>query len=91
MATTHNIIEVGYPAAAIVPATGGFGHDVTIQNNGSLNVFIGGEGVSDTSYGFKLAPGAAISFELDGQDAIFGYAADGTTVSVLSINLEKSK
>jgi hypothetical protein len=91
MATKHEVILVGFnPATEIVPALGGNGRDVTIQNQSTSAVFLGGEGVDNNNYGFVLQPGAAISFELDGVDAIYGWAVNGASnVSVLSINLEK--
>ena len=91
MATTHNTLYVSDTSTVIVDATGGFGHDVTIQNNGSEVLFLGGNNVNNEDFGFKLAPNAAISFELDGQDAIYGYCNNSTFVTVLRINLERNK
>jgi hypothetical protein len=90
VATKHETILVEQSALEIVPALGGNGRDVTIQNQGSLYILIGGEGVNSENYGFVLQPGAAISFELDGVDAIYAVSPPGSgRVSVLSINLEK--
>jgi hypothetical protein len=91
MATLHNTLNVSDSSTVIVEASGGFGHDVTIQNNGSYNLFLGGSNVDSENFGFKLVPNAAISFELDGQDAIYGYCDNNTFVTVLKINLERTK
>ena len=91
MATTHNSYEVSDSATVITNATSGLGHDVTIQNNGSEVVYLGGEEVSSDDYGFKLIPNAAISFELDSQDKIYAYSPNGTIINVLTINLERTK
>ena len=66
------------------------GMDVTIQNfSDTAFVYIGGEGVTTSDFGFRLNPGAAISFELPGRDAIYAITdVDGSQVAVLKTNLE---
>lgn len=91
MATTHSTLYVYDTSTVIVEATGGSGNDVTIQNNGTDDLFLGGQNVNNEDFGFKLVPGAAISFELDGQDAIYGYCYGSTFVTVLKVNLERVK
>ena len=92
MATKHEVIllEAG-TAYEILPALGGNGRDVTIQNNNAegTDLYIGGEGVGTEDFGFVIKPGAAISFELDGVDSIWAVSNAGAYVWVLSINLEK--
>ena len=72
------------------PAGKHSGADVTIQNlDASAYVFIGAEGVTTSDYGFRLAPGAAISFELPGTDALYAISdTDGSEIAVLRTNLE---
>lgn len=79
-------------AYEIIPANGGNGKDVTIQNNNATaSVLIGGPGVTTTDYGFKITPGLAISFELDGDDAIWAVSSTATaTVNVMTVKLEGS-
>jgi hypothetical protein len=93
MATKHEVVylEAGGTAYEIVPAPGGNGKDVTIQNNnGTANLYIGDKDVSTSSYGFVIKPNAAISFELDAVDAIFAASNENSVYAwVLSINLEK--
>lgn len=64
--------------------------DITIQNNNaSANIFIGGAGVTTSSFGFKILPQAAIAFELNGTDEIWAVSdTDGATVNTLRVALE---
>lgn len=66
------------------------GIDITIQNtDGSAYVYIGGEEVTSSSYGYRLAPGAAWSIELPGQDALYAITdTNNSKVAVLKTNLE---
>ena len=86
---THTLTNAG-TAYEILPAIGGNGKDVTIQNNNATaSILIGGPGVTTTDYGFKILPNAAISFELDGSDSIWAVSStDEATVHTLRIDLE---
>jgi hypothetical protein len=66
------------------------GIDITLQNVSSSGyIYVGGENVSDTSYGYRLLPNHAISFELPGKDSLHVIAsAPGTQLAVLEIGLE---
>lgn len=66
------------------------GMDITIQNLSSeAYVYIGGEGVTTESFGYRLTPASAISFELPGKNALYAIAdTDGTQVAVLKTGLE---
>lgn len=67
------------------------GMDITIQNINNLGfIFVGGSDVSASSYGYRLLPNHAISFELSGEDALYlvGQYAD-MNAAVLQINLEQ--
>ena len=90
--TTHNVVTLTTAGTAyqIIEAKGGNGNDVTLQNNNTTgDILLGGSGVSDLSYGFKLVPGSAISFELDGKDSIWAASTTaGVTLNVMTINLE---
>jgi hypothetical protein len=92
MATVHETYTLTTSGTAyeIIPTIGGNGKDVTIQNNNaSANVFIGGPGVTTSSFGFKILPGAAISFELDGTDNIWAVGSENSaTVNIMRIDLE---
>ena len=64
--------------------------DITIQNvHASAIVYIGGAGVSSSSYGYRLLPGTAISFELPGKDSLYAISGtNGTQVAVMRTGLE---
>ena len=66
------------------------GVDITIQNiDAEAYVFIGAEGVTSSDYGFRLSPGAAISFELPGKDALYAVSdTNESEIAVLKTNLE---
>jgi hypothetical protein len=66
------------------------GIDITIQNtDGSAYVYIGGEGVTTSSYGYRLAPGSAWSIELPGQDALYAITdTNNSKIAILKTNLE---
>jgi hypothetical protein len=66
------------------------GLDVTIQNiDASAIVYIGGEGVTSSSYGYRLSAGSAWSIELSGKDAIYAITnTNGSKVAVLTTSLE---
>lgn len=64
--------------------------DITVQNvDNAAYVYVGGEDVSSSDYGYRLAPSAAISFELPGRDALYVISdTDESQVAVLKTNLE---
>lgn len=77
-------------ATRLTPAGLHSGMDITIQNtDASAVVYIGGEGVTSSDYGFRLNPGSAISFELPGMDALYAISdTEDSKVAVLKTNLE---
>jgi hypothetical protein len=64
--------------------------DITVQNvHDSAIVYLGGEGVTSSNYGYRLAAGSAISFELPGRDALYAVSnTNNSKVAVLKTNLE---
>ena len=88
--TAHRIELIGAVAKRITPNGTHSGMDITIQNvNESGNIYVGGEGVSTTNYGYKLMPNHAISFELPGLDALYLIADEtDSQAAILSIGLE---
>jgi hypothetical protein len=64
--------------------------DITIQNvHASAIVYIGGEGVTSSDYGYRLSPDTAWSTELAGKDPLYAITnTNGSTVAVLKTNLE---
>jgi hypothetical protein len=64
--------------------------DITIQNvHDSAYVYLGGEGVTSTAYGYRLSPNSAWSVELPGPDAIYAISGlDATQIAVIQLGLE---
>ena len=77
-------------ATRITPNGVHSGLDVTIQNtDGSAYVYLGGEGVTASDYGYRLAPGAAWSVELPGTDALYAITdTNNSKIAVLWTGLE---
>lgn len=89
--TQHNLVTLSNTSATLIsPPNTHSGTDITIQNvNASGYVYVGGESVSSTNYGYRLLPNHAISFELDGRDSLFAISsAPAMKAAVIQISLE---
>jgi hypothetical protein len=89
--TTHSLITLNSTTAIRLSPVGTHsGCDVTIQNVDSTQyVYVGGASVSTTSYGYRISPNHAISFELPGKDALYAVASDdGVQTAVIITGLE---
>ena len=67
------------------------GIDITIQNiDSEAYVYIGAEDVATSEFGYRIAPEAAISFELPGKDALYAVTSSeaGSSVAILITGLE---
>jgi hypothetical protein len=66
---------------------GGIGLSIQVQNIGSVDVYVGSEGLTSSSYGCKVAPGAAVSLEsLTTVDEVYALSSSGNTdVAVLIV------
>jgi hypothetical protein len=91
MATRHSIFNFnGTDSLRVSPEGVHSGTDVTIQNlHASEYVYIGGATVDSENFGYRLAPGSAISFELSGRDALYAVStSNAASVAVLYTSLE---
>jgi hypothetical protein len=90
--TTHNLYTLSNTVATNISEGRDAGYDITVQNvNTSGYIYLGGEGVSSTNYGFRLPPNQAFSVELPGTDDL--YVIGSTTdlkAAVIRTNLERS-
>ena len=89
--TTHGLITLSNSSAIRLTPNGTHsGLDITIQNtDGEAYVYIGGNGVTESNYGYRLAPGSAWSIELSGKDSIYAISdVNGSEVAVLRTSLE---
>jgi hypothetical protein len=87
----HRIYVLGTTVPTrITPAGRHSGMDITIQNvNESGYIYLGGNDVTSTNYGYRLMPNHAISFELSGRDALYIVAElSEMRAAVIDINLE---
>ena len=66
------------------------GMDITLQNvNETAYVFIGGEDVTTTNYGYRISPNNGWAIELPGPDALYAISdVDGSDVAILWTGLE---
>lgn len=92
--TEHQIFSLSHTEGTrLVPLGTHSGMDITIQNiNDSGYVYIGGEGVTSASYGYRVAPGHAVSFELVGKNALYAISSDADmNIAVIKIGLEEKE
>ena len=86
MALTHGIVSVGSTATLIsAQVAGRDGQTVLVQNpSGGANVFLGGAGVTSTSYGYLVVGGSAFAIDLQDGESLFAVVASSTqSVSVI--------
>ena len=89
MATSHNKTYIWDSSVRLSPYGVHSGVDITIQNLDSVNpIYLGGENVNSNSFGYRLAAGTAVSFELPGKDAIYAYSDYEVEIAVLMTGLE---
>jgi hypothetical protein len=64
--------------------------DITLQNvNTEAYVFIGGEGVTTTNYGYRISPNNGWAIELPSKDPLYAISdINGSKVAVLQTSLE---
>ena len=89
--TSHSLTPLSSSSATrLTPAGIHSGMDITIQNvDTSAYVYLGGEGVTTSSYGYRLSPGSAISFELPGRDGLYATTdTNNSQVAIIKTNLE---
>jgi len=91
MATFHDLLTLSDSTATeLTPGARHSGLDLTIQNvDDTAIVYIGGEGVTASDYGFKLTPGAGFSIELNPNDRLYAISdTNGTNAALLRALLE---
>jgi hypothetical protein len=89
--TTHALTTLSSTSATRLTPNGiHSGMDITLQNvNAEAYIYIGGEDVSTTDYGYRIAPDNAWSVELPGQDALYAISdTNGAYVAMLQMGLE---
>jgi hypothetical protein len=87
----HSLLTLSNTSATKLTPNGKHsGMDITLQNvNDSGYIYIGGEGVTSSNYGFRIMPNHSFSIELNGNDAIYAIAStNGLSLAVLKARLE---
>jgi hypothetical protein len=86
MAISHERVSIGTTATQIsANSAGRDGQTVSVQNPAAgATVYLGGAGVTTTSYGFALAGGTDMAVEMQDGEKLYGVVASSTqTVNVL--------
>ena len=80
MAVSHAIISVGTTATKLTSDYDGKdGQTINVQNPaGGATVYLGGEGVTTSNYGFVLGAGISFSIELQDDEKLYGVVATST-------------
>lgn len=89
--TAHRIQTLGNSEAIRLTPNGDHsGMDITLQNvNESGYIYVGGEGVTVSDYGFRISPNQAISFELPGYDALYAIGSSAEMdLAIIQTGLE---
>lgn len=81
MALSHAKVTVNASTPTRLTPEGqeaGIGLSIQVQNVSSVDVYVGGEGLTSSSYGCKVAPGAACSLEgLTTLDEVYALSSSG--------------
>lgn len=92
MSLSHSLVALNASTATIitVPAAQEQQYSqsltISIQNTGSVNVYLGDSTVTASSYGYILAPLANFSADLAPNDEIYAIADSGTpNVAVIKV------
>lgn len=85
MSVEHSRPTVGTTATVVARAIGTT-EQVSVDNATAVPVFLGGAGVTPSSYGIVLPPGGTFTTDLHPGDALYGVVSAVTsTVGVLHI------
>jgi len=92
--TTHILHTLSNSTATRLTPNGVHsGMDITLQNvNDTGYIYVGGEGVTGSSYGFRLLPNHSFSIELPGVDALYAISSvDEMNLAVIHTSLESQE
>ncbi len=90
--TQHSLVTLSNTSATRLTPNGTHsGMDITLQNvNETAYVFVGGEGVTTTNYGYRVSPNNGIAFELAERDSLYAISdVNGSQVAVIKVGLER--
>lgn len=88
MASTKTVTITSTAPVILTPVAVHSGVDITIQNQGSADIYVGTSSVTSTSYGVKLPSGSGLGLTVPARDEVYAITASGTaTVTVLTMGL----
>ena len=92
MALSHSLVALNASTATIVTVPSSQEQDysanltISIQNVGSVNVYLGSSTVTSSSYGYLLVPNAVFTADLSPSDEIYAISASSTpSVAVIRV------
>lgn len=87
MGILHAAVTVGTTATNLLAGVADTFQDpdevartLCVQNTSDSTVYLGGPGVTSSAYGFSLAAGQSVSFDLRPKDVLYAVVATGTKV-----------
>ena len=91
--TIHRLLLIDDSPQLVSPLGTHSGVDITIQNLSTVDyIYIGGEGVSVSDFGYRISPNTAFSIELPGTDALYAVTGGISVQSaILMTNLEAGR
>lgn len=93
MAVAHTTVSVSTTPVSLLAGLTDSKHStsvdrsVVIQNDTVEPIYLGGPGVSNVSYGYKIPISGEASFDLLTSDELFAYAASTVSVKMLILGL----
>lgn len=82
MTVNHSTKTVGTTATPLFAVNDNFTQrrrgTFSVQNNSASTVFVGGPGVTTSSFGYKLVAGDSMAFDLGPSDILYAVVASGT-------------
>ena len=89
--TQHSITTLSNTSATRLTPNGMHsGMDITLQNvNETAFVYVGGEAVTTTNYGYRISPNNGIAFELAERDALYAISdVNNAKLAMIKVGLE---
>lgn len=74
--TTHALVTLSNTTPTLLSPIGVHsGVNISVQNvSASGYIYLGGDNVTTSNYGYRISPNSAISFELDAHDSIYAVS-----------------
>jgi hypothetical protein len=84
MAIKHATLTIGTtPVQLDMPEPSGASQSQSMLISAEGDVFVGGEGVTTSDYGYKISVGAPLAADMDKNDTLYAVADVDTIVTIL--------